>query len=171
MKDLQNGLTALLPSALGVQVRAEACPAWLVRPGRVECAGRWPAVAVIYRALTGLALPDLAPPREHRRLDVLLTHPDGRQQVLEVDERQHFTGARAVSLAHYPSDAVLGFDAARWSRRARELTGREPGGGFAPGPASAVSRRGRPAPAAGLPGCAGRSAARGARLAADAADR
>jgi hypothetical protein len=50
---------------------------------------------------------------------------------VEVDERQHFTAARAVTLECYPRQAPLGFDAAVWLARSRELSGREPGGGFA----------------------------------------
>ncbi|MFE8941073.1 hypothetical protein ACFYNX_26800 [Streptomyces sp. NPDC007872] len=84
----------------------------------------------MYAALTGLVLPDLAPSRERRRLDVLLTYKNGEQQILEVDEKQHFTEARALTLEHYPADVKLGFDTSQWLARSRALAGREPGGGF-----------------------------------------
>ncbi|MFE1322948.1 hypothetical protein [Kitasatospora phosalacinea] len=131
MKKLQDAVTALLPAVVAGRIESEACPAWLRRPGRAECAGRWETVSAVYRALTGLVLPELAPEREWRRLDVVLTHPDGRGQILEVDEKQHFTGARAVTLEHYPAAVALGFDAAHWLARSRALAGREPGGGYA----------------------------------------
>ncbi|QKW18393.1 hypothetical protein HUT16_04315 [Kitasatospora sp. NA04385] len=131
MRKLQDAVTALLPAVVTARIEPESCPAWLRRPGRTECAGRWETVSAIYRALTGLVLPELAPEREWRRLDVVLTHPDGRGQILEVDEKQHFTAARAVTLERYPATAVLGFDSAHWLARSRALTGREPGGGYA----------------------------------------
>ncbi|MFD5921095.1 hypothetical protein ACFVYP_33845 [Kitasatospora sp. NPDC058201] len=131
MKELQDAIAGLLPAVVAAGIRPESCPAWLWRPGRVECAGAWEAVSTIYRALTGLVLPKQAPAREWRRLDLVLTYEDGQQQILEVDEKQHFTSARALTLEHYPSTVELGFDAARWPARSRDLTGREPGGGYA----------------------------------------
>ncbi|WAL71580.1 hypothetical protein OU787_08720 [Kitasatospora sp. YST-16] len=124
-------VTRLLRQVVNAEIEVEVSPTWLLRPGRVECAGAWEAVSRIYAELTGLALPEHAPPRERRRLDVVLTHLSGRRQVLEVDERQHFTAARATSLEHYPPGALLGFEVAAWLERSRELSGREPGGGFA----------------------------------------
>ncbi|MFG3022681.1 hypothetical protein ACGFZQ_29735 [Streptomyces sp. NPDC048254] len=63
-------------------------------------------------------------------LDVLPTYENGQQQILEVDEKQHFTAARALTLECYPAGVKLGFDASRWLARSQALTGREPGGGF-----------------------------------------
>ncbi|GAA3036881.1 hypothetical protein GCM10020229_55360 [Kitasatospora albolonga] len=131
MRELQDAVTGLLPAVVVARIAPENCPAWLNRPGRVECAGMWETVSTVYGALTGLVLPELAPSREWRRLDVVLTYEGGRQQILEIDERQHFTGARAVALELYPSSVRLGFDAGQWLARSRALTGREPGGGFA----------------------------------------
>ncbi|MET9396062.1 hypothetical protein [Kitasatospora sp. NPDC002965] len=131
MGKLQDAITGLLPAVLAAEIRPESCPAWLYRPGRVECAGMWGTVSTIYSALTGLVLPERAPAREWRRLDVLLTYEDGRRQILEVDERQHFTGVRALALELYPPTVELGFDAGQWLARSRALTGREPGGGYA----------------------------------------
>lgn len=131
MGELQDRMIGLLPAVVHAEISSESCPPWLLRPGRVECADVWETVSKIYGALTGLVLPAQAPERERRRLDAVLTYQDGRQQVLEIDERQHFTAARAVTLEHYPSGVVLGFDAAGWLARSRALAGREPGGGFA----------------------------------------
>ncbi|MCF6521747.1 hypothetical protein [Streptomyces sp. JJ36] len=131
MRDLQNAVTHLLPEVVKADIQPESCPDWLRRPGRAECADRWETVSALYHALTGLVLPEQAPPRERRSLDVLLTYEDGQRQILEVDEKQHFTAARALTLEHYPADVQLGFDASRWLARSRDLTGREPGGGFA----------------------------------------
>lgn len=120
-----------LPVAVDAEVERECCPAWLIRPGRAECGRIWDAVSEIYGELTGLVLPEHAPPRERRRLDFVLTYPDGERQILEVDERQHFTAARAMTLERYPPVAVVGFPIAEWLARSRQRTGREPGGGFA----------------------------------------
>ncbi|UCM91636.1 hypothetical protein [Streptomyces marincola] len=127
----QEVVSGLLPEVLRAEVAPESCPAWLLRPGRAECVQMWETVAAVYRALTGLVLPEQAPPRERRRLDAVLRYADGRQQILEIDERQHFTGARATTLECYPADAALGFDARVWLARSRTLAGREPAGGFA----------------------------------------
>lgn len=128
---LQNAVTSALGDVVDAAVEVESCPAWLLRPGRAECGGAWEAVSRIYAELTGLVLPDVAPPRERRRLDIVLTYPDGRRQILEVDERQHFTAARAITLQCYPPHAPVGFDLSTWLARSQRLSGREPGGGFA----------------------------------------
>ncbi|MGC5008684.1 hypothetical protein [Streptomyces sp. NBC_01751] len=130
MKKLQDGITRLLPDVVKAEIEPESCPTWLRRPGRTECVGMWETVAAIYGALTGLVLPEQVPSRERRSLDVLLTYENGQQQILEVDEKQHFTAARALTLEYYPAGVKLGFDASRWLARSQALTGREPGGGF-----------------------------------------
>lgn len=130
MKELQDGITRLLADAVKAEIDSESCPTWLRRPGRTECLAMWETVSAIYGALTGLVLPEQAPAREWRSLDVLLTYENGEQQILEVDEEQHFTGARALTLEHYPAGVKLGFDASQWLARSRALTGRERGGGF-----------------------------------------
>lgn len=130
MRELQNHVTELLYDVLDAEIEAETCPPWLVRPGRSECAGAWSRVQEIYTALTGRELPEHAPPRERRRLDVVLTYPDGQRQALEVDEAQHFTAARALTLEHYPAGVALGFPRQRWLTRSHELSGCERGGGF-----------------------------------------
>ena len=123
-------VTALLPAVVQAEIAVEVSPVWLLRPGRAEAVRWWPLLCQVYGELTGLELLDVAPPRERRRVDVVLRYPDGAQQVLEVDESQHFTGPRAVTLTAYPDQVALGFPHDLWLTRARERTGREPGGGF-----------------------------------------
>jgi len=124
-------VTNLLKEILDAEVQTEVCPPWLMRPGRAECGQVWVPIAAIYHALTGQALPEVAPPRERRRIDIVARYPDGRTQAFEVDERQHFTGARATTFPLYPPEVALGYDKQVWWTRSRDLTGREPGGGFA----------------------------------------
>ena len=105
-------------------------PPWLARPGRTDCGSRWHVVAEIYQALADQQPPPQAPPRDRRRVDVPLTYPDGQRQILEIDERQHFTGPRAQTLALYSEDVALGYDPVTWAD-AQSLAGREQGGRFA----------------------------------------
>ncbi|MGW3389524.1 hypothetical protein [Streptomyces cinereoruber] len=79
MKEILDGITRLLADAVEAEIETESCPTWLLRPGRVECLAMWDTVSGMYGALTGLVLPDLAPSRERRRLDVLLTYKNGEQ--------------------------------------------------------------------------------------------
>jgi hypothetical protein len=51
--------------------------------------------------------------------------------VLEVDERQHFTSSRMITLDFYIGRVQTAVDVAAWRRRCQELGKREPGGGFA----------------------------------------
>jgi hypothetical protein len=141
----QAAMTRLLRRTVRADLAAETCPNWLLRPGRADCAGTWSAVCAVYTALTGLELQPMAPPRERRRLDVVLTYADGRCQIVEIDERQHFTGARALALAHYPPEVALGFDRDAWLARARALAGREPGR-VRPSMPPALPGRRRPTP-------------------------
>lgn len=147
----QDHVKALLPRVLNADVQFEACPSWLLRPGRVEAGRSWSLLCQAYGDLTGQHLPEVAPPRERRRLDALVRYDNGDRQIIEVDESQHFTGSRAVTLATYPPDVALGFPLKAWLARAHERTGREPGGGFA-----------RPCPPL-FPGAGGRHAQRAFR--------
>jgi hypothetical protein len=105
-------------------------PVWLHRPGAAaEGGGLWDVVRDIYRALTGGELPPEMPARERRSVDAVLGERGGRR-IVEVDERQHFTPARAVTLDHYPATVATAFDRAEWRRRC-DAAGRPPGGGFA----------------------------------------
>lgn len=127
----QPRVTTALEKIFDAEIDVEVCPPWLLRPGRAECAAAWAPLSTIYRALTGQELPETAPPRERRRLDIIARYPDGSQQAIEIDERQHFTAARAETYPHYPTDVALGYDPHLWLQRSQELAGREPGGGFA----------------------------------------
>jgi hypothetical protein len=128
--EVQRRCIELLAQVAGGDLAPGPTAAWLIRPGRDECGIRWPLVQEIYRALTRRELPDVMPPRERRTIDAVLTHLDGSRRLVEIDEKQHFTPARANVLEHYPSDLVTGFDAVTWAERSRTAT-RLPGGGFA----------------------------------------
>ena len=43
------------------------------------------------------------------------------QLVVEFDESQHFTRPRFISLSHYPSDLMLGYDRHKWMELSRRL--------------------------------------------------
>lgn len=131
MPEVQGRFTVAFQGLLdeGVAVEIEAVPEWLLRPGRPELGPLWPIAQRVYGALTGMALPETMPPRERRRLDIIVTHTDGCQQIVEFDEGQHFTAARRITLEHY-DEVRAGFDVDEWKRRCDELAGRERGGGF-----------------------------------------
>jgi hypothetical protein len=133
MPRLQHDVVSLLSDVLphGSIVAVEAAPTWLVRPGRAECLDVWPLVQDVYRSLTDRALPEQMPERERRRLDAVITYPNGRQRVFEVDERQHFTSSRMITLGFYSGTVRTDFSVAAWLDRCHDLRGREPGGGFA----------------------------------------
>ena len=110
---------------------SHTAPSWLLRPGRAEIGEAWGLVQHVYGELTGLLLPEQMPPRERRRLDVVLTYPGGDVRAVEIDEIQHFTGARSTTLEVYDDRVSVGFDVETWRRRCEERRGREPGSGFA----------------------------------------
>jgi len=119
----QNTAIELIEAATGRAVERQT-PGWLLRPGRVECAGQWALIQDIYQALTGLSLPDEMPPRERRRVDAILNGGSG-PRIVEIDETQHFNHHRRLTLALYPDDVAVGFDKAEWMARAdREPTPR-----------------------------------------------
>lgn len=133
MPALQGLVVEHLRSILGdaVHVAEEVAPAWLLRPGRLELGEQWPLAQRVYGSLTGLVLPEVMPPRERRRLDLVLKSADGTCRAVEFDESQHFTRARAVTLAAYGDGVRVGFDVAAWTKLCEQKAGREPGGGFA----------------------------------------
>lgn len=133
MPVLQQRVVGYLRAMVGneVAVTEESAPGWLLRPGRTELGEQWPLAQRVYGVLTGMVLPDVMPPRERRRLDVVLTSADGTHRAVEFDESQHFTAARAMTLAAYDHAVRVGFDITAWTRRCEQRTGREPGGGFA----------------------------------------
>jgi hypothetical protein len=133
MPRLQHDVVSLLSAVLprGSTIAEETAPTWLVRPGRAECLHAWPLVQDVYRSLTNRELPEEMPERERRRLDAVITYSDGRQQVLEVDERQHFSTSRVVTLDFYVGRVRTAFSVAGWLSRCHARRGREPGGGFA----------------------------------------
>ncbi|EIV94907.1 hypothetical protein [Frankia sp. QA3] len=90
-------------------------------PRHAECTTAWAPLTAIYRAPTGQELPETAPPRERRRLDIIARYPDGTHQAIEIDERQHFTAARAARYPRYPTVTTLGYDTRPWLQRSQEL--------------------------------------------------
>jgi hypothetical protein len=127
--EIQRAVLTLLARCIDGELLDGATPAWLQRPGAAECGGSWSTVRTIYHALTGGELPQEMPPRERRTVDAVLNAPSG-SRIVEVDERQHFTPARAVTLQHYASGSRTAFDRAEWRRRSLS-TRRPSGGGFA----------------------------------------
>jgi hypothetical protein len=130
----QPTVTRWIKQLINAEVREEECPDWLTRPGRRECRELWPLVQEIYAHLTGQTLPEIMSPKEKRRIDIVLAYPDGTQQFLEVDERQHFNPWRALTLDHYPIDTPLGFPREVWKERALSTPPRSGGGWARPKP-------------------------------------
>jgi hypothetical protein len=78
------------------------------------------AVAVLERIYTALGgdIDVLATARRNRLRGVLLHEPSGT--LIEVDEHQHFTSFRAMSLGLYPAEVSLGFDREAYVALCRE---------------------------------------------------
>jgi hypothetical protein len=126
-RELERRVVELVVSVLGARVLPT--PSWLVRPGRIECAGRWPLVREIYAELEPrLELPDAMRPVERREIDAVI-EADGSTRLLEVDETQHFNRFRAQTLRRYADDVSLAFDAWSWIARCEQKLRLE-GGGF-----------------------------------------
>ena len=105
-------------------------PAWLMRPGRIECRSKWPLVREIYRALTECELPDTMPSREWRRVDGVFRGSGGQPFVFELDEKQHFNQFRSTTIDLYPEGIRLGFSRDLWIEQCLLKTKLE-GGSFA----------------------------------------
>jgi hypothetical protein len=133
-REVQNQVLDLLENTLDLPVKRETCPDWLRRPGKSECGELWSTVTDAYRALTGLELMEMMPPRERRSLDAVVEHDDGGFRVIEVDEAQHFNPHRALTLDLYPADAPLAFDTSVWRARSAAATKLRGGGWGKPKP-------------------------------------
>ena len=107
-----------------------ATPAWLNRPGLIECRTLWPLIQEIYRALTSCRLPDTMPPKERRTTDGAFRLRSGQPFIFELDEKQHFNTFRATTLRMYPDTIRLGFSRDQWIERCLPKRKLE-GGGFA----------------------------------------
>jgi len=126
--EFQNRVLKLLKTVLpGTE---QSTPEWIKRPGPTECGKRWQLAQAIYADLTLDELPELMPPKERRRLDLVWKTPDSRIRVIEVDEKQHFNHFRARSLRLHPPDLIISFSAARWIEESEKKVRLE-GGGFA----------------------------------------
>lgn len=126
--EIEKASIALVHRVLGGEILPGRIPS-LDRPGKRECGRHWLLMSRIYAALTGGDLPDVMPPREYRRFDLVLRHGGG-QRLVEIDEDQHFNVHRATTLRLYPSDIRVAFDPAAWLDRCRTHNAL-PGGGFA----------------------------------------
>src|SRR5207302_638447 len=88
---LARELERAVVSLVRVILRAQfvEMPPWLVRPGKVECADRWPLVQEVYANLTGgKVLPEVMRPVERREIDAILQRPGEPPRILEFDEKQ-----------------------------------------------------------------------------------
>src|SRR5690348_1492331 len=98
--EAEEGARELLRKVCGSPL---ATPAWLKRPGKVECGSRWELIRTIYEAVAGQELKrETMPARETRRVDGVFCF-EGMTFVYELDEVQHFNSFRATTLAHYPA--------------------------------------------------------------------
>lgn len=114
-RELQDAVVSLAISVL--RARVSETPAWLLRPGKIECSRLWPVVQQIYAELQHQELPEFAPPREWRHVDAVLTTPAGETFILEFDETQHFNHYRRTTLERYPAGAATRFDHLAWIGR------------------------------------------------------
>jgi len=127
-RELERAVVALAREILDAE--RVAMPAWLVRPGKVECGERWPLVQAIYADLTGgLVLPDVMRLVERRQVDDIFQRRGELARILEFDETQHFNHYRARTLSFYADAVPLAFPAAVWTERSRQKARLE-GGGF-----------------------------------------
>lgn len=125
------------------EMAEETCPDWLLRPGREEARAAWSTLQALYAPFTGQQLPEVAPPRECRRVDAILTWADGTRQIVEVDEVQHFTPERLTTLRLYPAGTPLGFPVDVWRELAAVERPRRGGGFGRPRPPLFPAERGR----------------------------
>jgi hypothetical protein len=122
----QRTVTALVVRLLDAEI--VGTPDWLIRPAATECGGHWPLACSIYKALTGLELPEAMPPRERRTVDAVL-RVGSHSRILEIDETQHFNRFRLLTLHRYPPGAKVAFPVERWIEQCESKTRLE-GGGF-----------------------------------------
>lgn len=143
--EFQRAVVAAVGEALphSTIIESPQTPAWLNRPGLVECAGAWTTICAIYTDLTGLQLPEAMPPRERRRLDAVIVDPSGLRHVLEIDESQHFNVFRARTFERYPDSARLGFDREQWVQQCSAKARLEHGGFAKPRPPLFPGENGR----------------------------
>lgn len=134
-RDLEHRTLEILELALRRRVHRGPTPDWLIRPGRNEIRARWRLIRGLYRNLSdGLELPNEMPLRERRAIDGIIGGRGLPWRIVEIDEAQHFTPFRAMTLSAYPNQERLAFPRKAWhdeSRRGRTTSG---GGWAAPKP-------------------------------------
>lgn len=127
-RELERAVVSLVRELLSAEIAAT--PAWLVRPGKVECGGRWPLVQEVYADLTdGMVLPEVMRPVERREVDAVLQRPGEPCRILEFDEAQHFNRYWARTFSFYADDVSFAFPVDAWVARSQQKTRLE-GGGF-----------------------------------------
>ena len=126
-REIEKAAHAILTHICGPEI---GTPAWLMRPGRLECRIQWPLVQEIYHALTGRQLPDTMPSRERRAVDGAFRWSASEPFIFELDEKQHFNDYRAKTIGLYPATMHLGFSRDRWIEHCLKKRKLE-GGGFA----------------------------------------
>lgn len=142
-REFQDRVLDLVHSSLRTAMDRESCPAFMRRPGMLECGALWETISQAYHALTGLVLPDVMPSRERRQLDAIVTLRDGSSCVVEVDEVQHFNAFRALTLQHYPSGSRVAFDPGVWLQHSLASTKLRGGGWADPKPPLFPGENGR----------------------------
>lgn len=126
--EVQHHVLNLVQEVLGGELLmgSRAQPDWLQHPGKDECGDRWELLCLIYDEITeGLSLPEFDRESRSRTVDAIHV-AGGERRVVEVDEAQHFTLFRAMTLRRYPADVHLAFDRQRWlleSEKPRKLKG------------------------------------------------
>jgi DNA-binding Xre family transcriptional regulator len=131
--ELQKAVFHLILQLTGGTITSET-PAWLKRPGKLECGARWPLVRGIYKKLTGLELIGEMPPRESRRVDGILRCVGSSPRIVEFDESQHFNRYRGVTFSEYPAELRLAFDREAWVLRSKDEPRQKSGGWAKPKP-------------------------------------
>jgi hypothetical protein len=101
-------------------VQTEVRFPWLTVPGGEGGPGALPAIRRALRDLRGFE--GFARPGLRLACDFFLL---GEQLIIEYDERQHFTAARACTLQLYPPEAPLGFDARVWLAECLRIDARD----------------------------------------------
>jgi hypothetical protein len=132
---VQRAVLALVSQVLRESVETRGkMPAWLIRPGKVECGARWPLISEIYWELTGSELPEEMPKNNWRRVDGILRCAGSAPRIVEVDESQHFNCYRAMTLRLYPPELPLAFDRRTWIQHSQAKPAEQSGGWAAPKP-------------------------------------
>lgn len=118
-RSAKDELEQALRKRFGAVLREATLPGLRVPSRDVEAA----ALRAVRRALQAhRGHQDIVTPGYAPRCDYFLPR---QGIVVEVDERQHFSEPRRISLSQYPADVPLGFDRARWLEACAERQARD----------------------------------------------